>query len=78
MGSYSNGLRKTTHARKKVHMYVFGENAIAAKIITNKLFTTRINVLAPINFVKNIQESLYKANNLACFLAKRDTLVAAT
>ena len=31
-----------------------------------------------INFVKITKESLYKANSLACFLAKRDTPVAAT
>ena len=31
-----------------------------------------------INFVKITKESLYKANSLACFVAKRDTPVAAT
>ena len=31
-----------------------------------------------INFVKITKQSLYKANSLACFLAKRDTAVAAT
>ena len=31
-----------------------------------------------INFVKITKESFYKANSLACFLAKRDTPVAAT
>ena len=31
-----------------------------------------------IHFVKISQESLYKANSLACFVAKRDTPVAAT
>ena len=31
-----------------------------------------------INFVKITKESLYKANSLACFLAKIDTAVAAT
>ena len=34
--------------------------------------------LGAINFVKITKESLYKANSLACFLAKRDTPVAAT
>ena len=33
---------------------------------------------AAMNFVKNSKESLYKAYFLACFLAKRDTPVAAT
>ena len=31
-----------------------------------------------INFVKITKQSLYKTNSLACFLAKRDTPVAAT
>ena len=31
-----------------------------------------------INFVKIAKESLYKTNSLACFLARRDTPVAAT
>ena len=55
----------------------FRINTIAAKIITKKNSLQR-NCFGTINFVKFTKESLYKANSLACFLAKRDTPVAAT
>ena len=49
---------------------------MAAKIITKKRFTKKM--FDTINFVIITKESLYKANSLACFLAKGDLLVAAT
>ena len=49
---------------------------MAAKIITTKLFTKKC--FGAINFVITTEESLYKANSLACFFAKGDPPVAAT
>ena len=46
------------------------------KLLQNKLFTKKM--FGAFNFVIITKESRYKANSLACFLAKRDPPVAAT
>ena len=48
---------------------------IAAKIITKNSLQRKC--FEAIDFVKITKQSLYKANSLACFLAQRDTPVAA-